>query len=94
MGTKQKPGQFDCYNNAKHDEPMFVLLGRDDSAAGLVREWAQRRAADISVGLRPQSDAMMVVEALACAIDMENYANKWRHSKSERFIATVGVRRT
>lgn len=29
MGTKNQPGSFDCYANAKGDEPLFVLLGRD-----------------------------------------------------------------
>jgi hypothetical protein len=40
MGTKNNPGKFDCYANAKPDEPMFILLGRDRHAAGLVRLWA------------------------------------------------------
>lgn len=40
MGTKNNPGTFDCYEHAKPDEPMFVLLGRDPIAAALVRTWA------------------------------------------------------
>ena len=44
MGTKNHPGAFDCYANADPDEPMFVLLGRDRHAAGLVRLWALLRA--------------------------------------------------
>ena len=32
MGTKNNPGQFDCYRNAEPDEPMFVLLARDERA--------------------------------------------------------------
>lgn len=40
MGTKNSPGNFDCYSNADGDEPMFVLLGRDKFAASLVRMWA------------------------------------------------------
>lgn len=39
MGTKQNPGQFDCYSKAAPDEPMFVLLGRDPSASALIELW-------------------------------------------------------
>ena len=28
MATKEKLGQFDCYEKAEPDEPMFVLLAR------------------------------------------------------------------
>lgn len=44
MGTKTKPGKFDCYSAAKVDEPMFVLLGRDPLAPFLVAIWAEIRA--------------------------------------------------
>lgn len=44
MGTKNKPGAFDCYKAAGPDEPMFVLLARDPLAPDLVRQWADRRA--------------------------------------------------
>lgn len=43
MGTKNKPGVFDCYANAEPDEPMFVLLGRDKHAPTLVWLWAVLR---------------------------------------------------
>lgn len=33
MGTKNNPGEFDCYANAAPDEPMFILLGRDQTRA-------------------------------------------------------------
>lgn len=41
MGTKNNPGEFDCYANAEPDEPMFVLLGRDSLAPELVARWAR-----------------------------------------------------
>ena len=41
MGTKNSPGEFDCYANAEDDEPMFVLLARDNLAAATVRDWAE-----------------------------------------------------
>lgn len=43
MGSKKEPGAFDCYANAKPDEPMFVLLGRDAGAGLLVRIWVKMR---------------------------------------------------
>lgn len=70
MGTKNNPGAFDCYANAHPDEPMFVLLGRDKHAAGLIRLWAIFRARD-------GEDDAKVQEALACARAVE----AWRLSK-------------
>lgn len=68
MGTKNEPGNYDCYANAKDDEPMFVLLARDALAPGLVTEWAKRyntRSAN--------PNAEKVAEALACADSMHNW---------------------
>lgn len=73
MGTKNCPGKFDCYANAEPDEPMFVLLGRDESAADLVDEWADWREEEINLGLKPESDRAMVVEARSCAMHMRHY---------------------
>jgi hypothetical protein len=42
MGTKNQPGEFDCYAAADPNEAMFVLLGRERMAAGVVRSWARR----------------------------------------------------
>lgn len=67
MGTKNNPGDFDCYENAEPDEPMFVLLARDETAPHLVRKWADLRA---SSGEKPAK----IQEALECAKNME----KWR----------------
>ena len=41
MGTKEKPGQFDCYETLAPDEPFFVLKGSDPSAALGVLMWAE-----------------------------------------------------
>lgn len=83
MGTKQRPGAFDCHAKALPDEPMFVLLARDPWAPYLVDVWAGRRMQDIEGGVRPRTDEGMVVEALACADAMRAWreANdgKWRH---------------
>lgn len=67
MGTKNNPGHYDCYANAAPDEPMFILLGRDKHAAGLVRLWALLRAKD-------GEDEAKVREALRCADAMDAWA--------------------
>lgn len=82
MGSKNQPGNFDCYNNALPDEPMFILLGRDPSGPSLVEAWADVRESEIRLGTRPQEDAAMVTEARECARNMREWrkANngKWR----------------
>lgn len=82
MGTKNNPGEFDCYDNALPDEPMFVLLARDPDFHRLVMEWAHRRSSDVQCGLRPQSDMALVAEAQACAFEgrewRRTHNGKWR----------------
>jgi hypothetical protein len=67
LGTKANPGAFDCFANAKPDEPMFVLLARDRHAPFLVRAWAAWREAE-------GEDTAKVEEARQCADDMERWA--------------------
>lgn len=42
MGTKLHPGEFDCFRAALPDEPMFILLARDESAPDKLRSWADQ----------------------------------------------------
>lgn len=70
MGTKNKPGSYDCYENAHPDEPMFVLLGRDPAAAAIVRLWTSLRE---RLG---EKDIGMLAEASACANAMEAWARE------------------
>lgn len=42
MGTKDNPGEFDCYNLALPDEPLFILRASDASAPHAVEYWAIR----------------------------------------------------
>jgi hypothetical protein len=74
MGTKQKPGKFDCWNDALPDEPRFPLLARDQSMPELVRAWAAKRAHAIKVGLAPPEDQAQIDEARAVA----DQAQVWR----------------
>lgn len=73
MGTKNNPGEYDCYANAEPDEPMFVLLGRDPHAHIAVRKWADDRENMIRDGLKPIEDMRMVWEARDCADTMEQF---------------------
>ena len=82
MGTKNNPGDFDCYSNALPDEPMFVLLARDPDAAEATRYWAGLRARRIDQGKAPSSDEPMVSEALRCVENMQTWRREndgaWR----------------
>jgi hypothetical protein len=86
MGSKNKPGEFDCYANALPDEPMFILLGRDPSGPDLVNDWADIREAEIGSGKRPESDRAMVEEARQCATNMRLWRRQndgaWRKPKT------------
>lgn len=68
MGTKNNPGNFDCYANAAPDEPMFIVLGRDPIGGALVRLWACARPA-----LEKSGDPPKIVEAVQCAAMMDDW---------------------
>lgn len=67
MGTKENPGQFDCYANAAPDEPLFVLLARDKFAPTLIWLWATLRELD-------DEDPAKVAEARQCCANMIAWA--------------------
>lgn len=85
MGTRINPGLFDRYHDAMPDEPMFVLLARDESAPHLVQLWSDMRENLISLGACPESDIHLVEEATECAKTMElwrkNNDGKWREPR-------------
>lgn len=78
MGSKNKPGDFDCYANAEPDEPMFVLLGRDPVASATVLFWRAMKMRMRMDGKSKTSDAKLA-EALACSKAME----EWSKSKGK-----------
>lgn len=96
MGTKNKPGKFDCYDAAGPDEPMFVLLARDPLAGHLVSIWSKLRYGDgeaacevfrhllANHGLRyaidPDTDK--AAEAIDCAMAMFEWRAKNRPDDS------------
>lgn len=75
MGTKNKPCEFDCYDDLDDDEPYFVLRAKDPLAAEVVRIWAElywksgRRAG--TPGERKH------LRAIHCALEME----RWRDER-------------
>lgn len=92
MFSKNNPSSYDCYKNAEPDEPMFVLLARDEKAPGVVVEWVLRRAFSAVPGVVP-ADAKKALEnagkldakaseALDCAAAME----AWKANHSGRIL--------
>lgn len=75
MGTKNKPGEFDCYANAEDEEPMFVLLARDFTAPILVALWSVIRKR-YNPDEREQE-----IEAMLCARQMRDWLQKNRPHK-------------
>ena len=69
MGTKNNPGEFDCYENAEPDEPMFILLARDPVASVLVRRWVE---------LRQESRKGLSWDKAQEALDCADAMQRWR----------------
>jgi hypothetical protein len=61
-----------CWNKARTDERVFVLLARDAAAPETVRFWASRR---MELGKNQREDPQ-IVEALDCADRMEDEARR------------------
>lgn len=97
MGTKNKPGKFDCYANAEPDEPMFILLARDPMAAFLTSIWSKVRQGDVEaasvvftkmlheVGPRYMIEPDMAKsgEAIECAMAMFDWRKANRPATSQ-----------
>jgi hypothetical protein len=77
MGTKNRPGVYDCYHAAELDEEMFVLLGRDPVASLLVTMWV---AMKIEMG-KSRNDPK-IEEARECARKLEAWAKE--HGKDTK----------
>lgn len=85
MGTKNKPGQFDCYANAAPDEPMFVLLARDPVAPLALCYWIGQRWRAMQSGLKPMEDQDMLREAAICMAEMITWRHRNRFTTMENF---------
>lgn len=88
MGTKLQELRGGCFSRAMDDEPMFVLLARDESTVPLVLAWAQNRELEVRKGRRPASDMAQVQEARDTARRME----AWRASNDDAWkVGLFGV---
>ena len=85
MGTKTKPGKFDCLSKAHDDEPVFVLLARDPQAAPMVDRWAYSREREIDHGHRADTPAEreQIAEARECADAMRVYHGELRQARDD-----------
>ncbi len=88
MGTKNNPGKYDCYANAKPDEPNFTLVARDITMPPSVLLWALQRASLIMAGIKPIGDVEMIEEALTCAKSAAEYKGE-QHASVPTLIAQV-----
>ena len=94
MATKNNPGQYDCYEKAHPDEPLFVLRANDVLAPYLVRIWASLRCGDTELAVQLVKQAADVrhkakgfafsgdaknAEAVKCAYDMEAWRFENKH---------------
>lgn len=83
MGTKQNPGDFDCYREAHDDEPMFILLGRDPFGPALVRAWADLRE-------QAGDDPAKIAEARKCADAMTDWLSRvGRHPAQNAIVPSL-----
>lgn len=57
-----------CMSKAFLNEMTFVLLARDVAAPAVIREWCRLRC---TVYMKNKPDDPQIVEALACADEME-----------------------
>ena len=81
MGSKEKPGSFDCYEDALPNEPLFTLLARDRHAPDAVEKWADSRELEILRGYGGNKNKLaeelrQLAEARRCAEEMR----AWRTS--------------
>ncbi len=75
MGTKERPSAFACYHNAEPNEPMFILLARDERAPGLVEEWCR-------LSEQRGTSQEKIDEAYECAAAMRAYRSGREHAKA------------
>ena len=70
-----------CFNKARDDERVFVLLARDPAAPVAIRAWVAER---LRIGKNSITDAQ-VIEALDCASRMEREREEVR-ARQQTFL--------
>ena len=73
MGTKNNPGNYDCYEKAADDEPIFILRANDPLAPKLVRKWV---AMDMGEKKHTKKTIKKWMNAVHIADDMEKWKRK------------------
>lgn len=66
--TEEMIVENSCWNKAKFNERLFILMSRDEAAPSTIRFWIRQR---IELGLNKSGDEKLV-EAERCAELMEN----------------------
>lgn len=61
--------QDSCWNKARDNEPIFILLGRDPVSSGVIRAWIHQRIA----GKKNRAIDPQIMNAMECAAEMEAY---------------------
>jgi hypothetical protein len=87
MGTRERPGDYDCHERAEPNEPRFTLIGRDPTAGALVRLWVRLR-----IWLDPasvESERAKYEEALRCADAMDQWAAQISKRKRDQVSAVT-----
>lgn len=84
MGTKNDPGEFDCYAKLLPDEPYFLIRAKDPVGAATVREWCRLRE---EANVKPDDEARIAV-AERCAEWMEQWREK--HEGPKPFETSAG----
>jgi hypothetical protein len=107
VGTKNNPGEFDCFSYAEADEPMFTLLARDPTADCFVDAWVAIRCGDVDGAKRLMDEAAKelakagkpvkertdrkMVEAHQCARAMRTWLQSRLIEKIEARLTSGGV---
>ena len=95
MGTKNDPGEFDCYAGAHPDEPIFVLRSTDPQAPWLVRLWVGgylRRVADAARDPdTPVEELLRRLDKAREALELSEAMAAWRPPEPETQIPPDSV---
>lgn len=76
MGTKNNPAPNDCYAKAEADEPLFILLARDPTAAHLVSIWSKLRVGDFEAAAGVYKNLVMKMLRREEMGETEDYSEK------------------
>ena len=93
MGTKNNPGQYDCYQKAAPDEPIFTMRAKDVSAPYFVEMWTYVRQGDFA-SARGVLESLFADPAVAAligdcdkfneALDVAEAMRDWRREGVEK----------